>query len=111
MSSKRRLLWAIPIVLGFAALLTYLAFRPPEPDTRWNGAYRLDDGRLVVLTPREEDVLRYRMESGDGERTYIGYAPGYLPLPVERLRQQSAAPEALDRAAEEQRRAVRTRAS
>lgn len=78
MSTKRRKWpWVTLLVLVTATLAVYLWMRPEAPDTRWNGAYRLDDGRLVFVTPREGDVLRYRMESGEsralwpaGERRY-----------------------------------------
>jgi len=39
--------------------------RSEPPDTRFNGAYRLDDGRLAFVTPREGKVLRYRLMNGE----------------------------------------------
>ena len=45
--------------------IAYLAFgRSDPPDTRFNGAYRLEDGRLVFITPSEGEILRYRLMSG-----------------------------------------------
>lgn len=73
---RRKRFW-IPALLLLLAGAAYLLLRPPAPDTRFNGAYRLDDGRLVYITPREGDVLRYRLDSGEsralwpvGERRY-----------------------------------------
>jgi pimeloyl-ACP methyl ester carboxylesterase len=51
------------VVLGGG--ITYLLLgRSEPPDTRFNGAYRLDDGRLVVITPSQGKVLRYRLMNG-----------------------------------------------
>ena len=50
---------AIAGVIGWFTLL-----RAEAPDTRFNGAYRLDDDRLVMISPREGKVLRYRMMDG-----------------------------------------------
>ena len=51
-----------------AALLCALALTTgcaDKADTRYTGAFRLDDDRLVFVTPREGDVLRYRLMNGD----------------------------------------------
>ena len=53
------ILISIVAVIGWFTL-----FRTEPTDTSFNGAYRLDDGRLVIITPREGDVLRYRMMDG-----------------------------------------------
>lgn len=52
-----------------------------KPDTRFTGAYRLDDGRLVFIAPREGEQLRFRLMNGDsgvlwpaGEDAYEGGA-------------------------------------
>ncbi len=47
-----------------AAIGWFTLFRTAAPDTRFNGAYRLDDGRLVMIAPLEGKVLRYRMMDG-----------------------------------------------
>ena len=47
-----------------AAVGWYTLIRTEPTDTRFNGAYRLEDGRLVIITPREGEVLRYRMMDG-----------------------------------------------
>lgn len=75
---------AICAFVVLAGVVTWFAFfRSDPPDTRFNGAYRLDDGRLVLVTPREGEVLRYRMMSGrsgtlwaEAERAYES-GPGW----------------------------------
>lgn len=52
-------------LLAVVALVWY--FNRTEPaDVRFNGAYRLDDGRLAVVTAREGQTLRIRFP-GNGE--------------------------------------------
>jgi uncharacterized protein len=83
--------WLVLAVLLLAGGIAWFAWSREEPaDTRWSGAYRLDDGRLVFVTPREGDILRYRMMDGEsralwpaGERSYVA-GPGWAePAPVE----------------------------
>ncbi len=53
------------VLLVAAGLVAYFFFgNSEEPDTRFNGAYRLEDGRLVFVTPSVGDILRYRLMSG-----------------------------------------------
>lgn len=53
------------LLLALGGGVTYFALgRSDPPDTRFNGAYRLDDGRLVFISPLEGEILRYRMMSG-----------------------------------------------
>lgn len=63
----RRRHWATlalgAVVVAGGALWMWL--RPAPADTRFTGAYRLADGRLVLVSPREGSVLRYRMMSGE----------------------------------------------
>lgn len=92
MAKKRKILSTVLVVALLAVAVAHFALRPEPPDTRWNGAYRLDDGRLVYVTPREGDVLRYRLDSGEsralwpvGERRYEA-GPGWAerqPVEVE----------------------------
>ena len=54
------------VVLIALGVVAYQILTREEPlDARFNGAYRLDDGRLVFITAREGDTLRYRMMSGE----------------------------------------------
>lgn len=63
LGKKGCILLTVLVVLGGGT--AYLALgRSEPPDTRFNGAYRLDDGRLVLISPSEGEVLRYRLMSG-----------------------------------------------
>ena len=62
--SKKGCLVFVCLVLLGGAVAYFTLGRSTPPDTRFNGAYRLDDGRLVLITPSEGEVLRYRMMSG-----------------------------------------------
>jgi dipeptidyl aminopeptidase/acylaminoacyl peptidase len=59
------------ILLGIATLgliggiVTYADTRPEPADTRFSGAYVLEDGTQVFVSPREGKVLRYRMMNGE----------------------------------------------
>lgn len=71
------------LLVGAGAFATWLVLREPPPDTRFNGAYELEDGRRVYITPREGEVLRYRLEDGtsgalypEGELRYVS-GPGW----------------------------------
>jgi pimeloyl-ACP methyl ester carboxylesterase len=55
-------LCVVLVIAGSIAWFTRDQAEPP--DTRFNGAYRLDDGRVVMIVPREGNVLRYRLMSG-----------------------------------------------
>jgi dienelactone hydrolase len=83
--------WIVLAVLLLAAGIAGFTWFHEEPaDTRFTGAYRLNDGRLVFVTPREGDVLRYKMMDGEsralwpaGERAYEA-GPGWAERqPVE----------------------------
>lgn len=65
MTRKRRLVLATVTAVAAFAVGAWLYSREPPPDTRWTGAYRLADGRLVLVTPREGKELRYRLLSGE----------------------------------------------
>lgn len=79
----QKVLIVLVVLLGVGALVAYVALREPPADTRFTGAYLLEDGRRVYVTPREGDVLRYRLEDGEsgalfpvGELTYES-GPGW----------------------------------
>jgi len=62
-SKKGCVLLILLAALGGGA--AYLILGRSEPsDTRFNGAYLLEDGRLVLVTPSEGEILRYRLMSG-----------------------------------------------
>jgi dienelactone hydrolase len=89
--SKRRIALIFLVALIALGVVAYQLLTHEEPlDTRFNGAYRLDDGRLVFVTAREADTLRYRMMSGEsralwprGDSTFTA-GPGWSDAePVE----------------------------
>jgi hypothetical protein len=81
---KLRKRWMVLVgLLLVAAGGTWLLSREAPLDLRFTGAYRFEDGRLVFVTPREGDTLRYRMTSGEsaalrpaGRRTFEA-GPGW----------------------------------
>jgi dienelactone hydrolase len=81
--TKRNTLIVLAGIVAALALAAVLWLRGEPMDIRYNGAYRLDDGRLVVVTPREGRELRYRMMDGEsaalrpvGEASYEA-GPGW----------------------------------
>lgn len=62
---KKKILWTVVAILAVAAAATYALTRPEPADTRFTGAYSLDDGSFVFVTPREGKVLRYRTMEGE----------------------------------------------
>ncbi len=62
---RRKILWSVFTVLLLGALGAYVAMRPEPADSRFTGAYVLDDGLLVFIVPREGKVLRYRTMDGE----------------------------------------------
>jgi pimeloyl-ACP methyl ester carboxylesterase len=67
--SGRRVAWMalilLVVLLTGGAIIYFQLVREEPLDTRFNGAYLLDDGRLVFIAAREADTLRYRMMSGE----------------------------------------------
>jgi uncharacterized protein len=70
-------------LLTAAAIAWFIWFRTEPLDTRFNGAYRLEDGRVVLVTARDGDTLRYILMSGEsralwrtGDLTYEA-GPGW----------------------------------
>jgi pimeloyl-ACP methyl ester carboxylesterase len=62
--STKKLLLVLIVLVGLA-WIGYRIFLVPEAvDTRFNGAYRFEDGRLGFVSPREGKSLRYREMSG-----------------------------------------------
>ena len=62
---RKKILFSISAVLLIGAIAFYVANRPEPADTRYSGAYRLDDGALVFIIPREGAVLRYKAMNGE----------------------------------------------
>jgi dienelactone hydrolase len=77
MKPKRKKLLLVPLILSLAVTGAWWALAGEAPvETRFNGAYRLEDGRLVVITPRQGRQLRYRL-APDGESRAL-YPAGEL---------------------------------
>lgn len=107
--SKTRGCLLVVLVLVLGGFVAYRVLTRTEPvDTRFNGAYRLDDGRLVFISPREGHDLRYRLMNGDsaalrptGELTYEA-GPGWSEREPVEVRvvfdefAEGSRPEALD---------------
>ena len=62
---RRAILWSVVALVLIGGASLYALTRTAPADTRYSGAYVLEDGRLVVIAPREGEVLRYRMMSGE----------------------------------------------
>lgn len=81
---RKKILVSILLVIALGAGAAWLLTRPEPPDTRFNGAYRLDDGRVALVAPRVGETLRIRFpESGEsralypvGERGELRYEAG-----------------------------------
>jgi dienelactone hydrolase len=88
---RSRKLWLALALLLTAGGIAWLVWSREEPaDTRFSGAYRLDDGRLALVTPREGKVLRYRLMDGESRALWpagghsFTAGPGWAtPEPVE----------------------------
>lgn len=63
--TRRKILLSAAALIVVGALGAYLYTRPEPADTRFTGAYTLDDGSLALIAPREGKVLRYRLVNGE----------------------------------------------
>lgn len=73
----------LALLLLAAGVAWFTLFRTVPLDPSFNGAYRLDDGRLVVVVARDPDTLRYSFLNGEshalwfaGENTFEA-GPGW----------------------------------
>lgn len=62
---RKKVLLALAGVLLFAGAALFAMNREPPLDTSYNGAYRFDDGTLVVIAPREATNLRFKRMNGE----------------------------------------------
>jgi len=76
---RRKILCLAVLILAIGAAVVWAVTRPEPPDTRFTSAYRLDDGRLAIITPREGKTLRLRFpESGESLPLFPVGAPEEL---------------------------------
>jgi dienelactone hydrolase len=66
---RSKLFW-VALVLTLVSVVSWVVLRPAPLDTRFNGAFRFDDGRLLVITASDGHVLRYRSLDGATARLY-----------------------------------------
>jgi len=68
----------IPLSIVALLLIGGIAFsvinRKPPDETRFSGAYRFDDGTLLMITPREGEVLRFKRMNGETGALWPGKA-------------------------------------
>lgn len=62
----RKKIWWIAATVLLLIGVGYFAFNREQPtDTRYTGAYRFDDGTLVVIGPRDTTGLRFKLMNGN----------------------------------------------
>lgn len=75
--NRRKTGTLVLVLLAAGGLAAWLALRREAGDTRFNGAYRLADGRLLFVSPREGKVLRYRMMDGSSRALWPAKGGAY----------------------------------
>lgn len=64
-SKKSKAIWVAAVVAALTLVVVVVHTRQQKLDVRFNGAYLLDDGTLVVVIAREGKTLRYRTLDGE----------------------------------------------
>ncbi len=62
---KKRILWTLVGILVLGGVAGYMATQPQPADVRYSGAYALDDGSFVFISPGEDGTLRFRTLAGE----------------------------------------------
>jgi uncharacterized protein len=62
---KRKILWTLFGILVLGGVAGYVATRPQPADVRYSGAYALEDGSFVFISPAEDGKLRFRTLAGE----------------------------------------------
>ena len=62
---KRKILLSVVALLILGSIALYALNREPPAETRFSGAYSFDDGTLMMITPREGAILRYKKMNGE----------------------------------------------
>jgi dienelactone hydrolase len=64
MRTRNKILLGLLTIVLVGSVAAYFSLRTVPPDTRYTGAYRLDDGAFVYIAPREERQLRFKLMDG-----------------------------------------------
>lgn len=62
---RKKILWSLAGVLLLAGVALFAMNREEAADTRYTGAYRFEDGTLMVIGPRDVVDLRFKRMNGD----------------------------------------------
>lgn len=62
---RKKIILGVAGLAAVALLAAYVLTRKEPADTRFTGAYLLEDGSPVLITPREGNVLRWRTMDGE----------------------------------------------
>lgn len=62
---QRKLWLALVAIVLVGGVGLYVMNSEPPADTRFSGAYRLDDGMVMVIAPREGTQLRFKLMTGE----------------------------------------------
>lgn len=62
---KKKILLSLVVLLAIAGITFYAMNREPPVETRFTGAYRFDDGTLMIIAPREGALLRFKKFNGE----------------------------------------------
>lgn len=62
---KRKILLSLAAILSIAGIVLYVTNREPPVETRYSGAYRFEDGTLMMITPRDSEALRLKKMNGE----------------------------------------------
>lgn len=62
---RKRMWWIAAAALLLVGVALFALDREPPADTRYTGAYRFDDGTLVVIGPRDTTDLRFKLMNGE----------------------------------------------
>jgi dienelactone hydrolase len=61
---RKKILLGLLVIVIAGSIGGYFYFRPVPPDTRYTGAYVLDDGTFAYVAPRDEGQLRIKLMDG-----------------------------------------------
>jgi pimeloyl-ACP methyl ester carboxylesterase len=62
---RKRIVLSLGLLILLVAGTGWVLTRPEAIDTRFTGAYVLEDGTHVYIAPRDAEALRYRMMNGE----------------------------------------------